>query len=109
MTSSSDRPGISAKSISQIMPHDGITSFVILPAVASSSSKNVPLIQEKTTFRSTSAMRILSEIIKEVKQYWNGPLFVRISSTDYKDGGNTPETFVQYAEWMKADGVDLID
>ena len=53
--------------------------------------------------------RILSEIIKEVKQYWNGPLFVRISSTDYKDGGNTPETFVQYAEWMKADGIDLID
>jgi NADPH2 dehydrogenase len=38
-----------------------------------------------------------------------GPLFVRISSTDYVEGGNTPAAFVEYAKWMKEQGVDLID
>ncbi len=53
--------------------------------------------------------RIVSRIIQEVKQYWDGPLFVRISSTDYKEGGNTPESFIQYAKWMQEEGVDLVD
>lgn len=53
--------------------------------------------------------RILSEIIREVRHYWEGTLFVRISSNDYKEGGNTPQEFINYAKWMKNDGVDLID
>ncbi|MCS4302676.1 NADPH dehydrogenase NamA [Chryseobacterium sp. BIGb0232] len=53
--------------------------------------------------------RILSEIIREVKNYWDQTLFVRISSNDYKEGGNIPEDFINYAKWMKADGIDLID
>ncbi|MGY0633685.1 NADPH dehydrogenase NamA [Luteimonas sp. A478] len=53
--------------------------------------------------------RLLGEVIDKVKQYWSGPLFVRISSTDYTEGGNTPESFVQYARLMKDQGVDLID
>ena len=54
--------------------------------------------------------RIVREIIDEVKVVWgNRPLFVRISSTDYAEGGNTPESFLEYGRWMKEQGVDLID
>jgi len=52
---------------------------------------------------------IFSEIIRKVRKYWDKTLFVRISSHDYKEGGNTPESFVNYAKWMNPDGVDLID
>jgi NADPH2 dehydrogenase len=41
--------------------------------------------------------RFLRETIEEVKKHWNGPLFMRISSSDYVKGGNTPEDFVAYA------------
>ena len=37
------------------------------------------------------------------------PLFARISTTDYKQGGWTLDDSVQLAKWLKADGVDLID
>jgi NADPH2 dehydrogenase len=58
----------------------------------------------------TRRYRILREIIEEVKVHWgNRPLFVRISSTDYTEGGNTPESFLEYGRWMKEQGVDLID
>ncbi|MGQ3376434.1 NADPH dehydrogenase NamA [Priestia endophytica] len=53
--------------------------------------------------------RIVEEVIEAVKTEWDGPLFVRISSTDYAEGGNTPETFVEYAKMMKEQGVDLVD
>lgn len=54
--------------------------------------------------------RIVREIIDEVKLEWGDrPLFVRISSTDYTEGGNTPESFLEYGHWMKEQGVDLID
>lgn len=51
----------------------------------------------------------LQQIIEAVKEEWQGPLFVRISSTDYNEQGNTPDTYVTYAKMMKAQGVDLID
>lgn len=54
--------------------------------------------------------RLLREVIEAVKEVWESrPLFVRISSTDYVRGGNTPETFIEYGRWMKEQGVDLID
>lgn len=53
--------------------------------------------------------RIVREVIDAVREVWAGPLFVRISSTDYVEGGNTPEDFVIYGAWMKEQGVDLID
>jgi len=37
------------------------------------------------------------------------PLFVRISSTDWVEGGWDIEQSVQLAKWLKAEGVDLID
>ncbi|KQQ99249.1 NADPH dehydrogenase [Arthrobacter sp. Leaf145] len=53
--------------------------------------------------------RIVREVVDAVRTEWNGPLFVRISSTDYVDGGNTPEDFIVFGAWMKEQGVDLID
>ena len=37
------------------------------------------------------------------------PLFVRISATDWVDGGFTLEDACQVAAWLREDGVDLID
>lgn len=51
----------------------------------------------------------MREAIDAVPSQWDGPLFVRISSTDYAEGGNRPEDFVIYAGWMKEQGVDLVD
>ncbi len=53
--------------------------------------------------------RIVREVLDAVRTEWEGPLFVRISSTDYVDGGNTPEDFIVFGRWMKEQGVDLID
>lgn len=53
--------------------------------------------------------RFLREIIDAVKTVWNGPLFVRVSAHDYHPEGLTPEDYVTYANWMKEQGVDLID
>lgn len=53
--------------------------------------------------------RILREVIDAVRSEWQGPLFVRISSTEYQDGGNTPQDYLIYGRWMKEQQVDLID
>lgn len=53
--------------------------------------------------------RIVREVIDAVRSQWDGPLFVRISSTDYVEGGNRPDDFVTYGRWMKEQGIDLID
>ncbi|MRX74284.1 NADPH dehydrogenase NamA [Bacillus lacus] len=53
--------------------------------------------------------RFLKEIIDAVKEVWDGPLFVRISAHDYNPEGMTPTDYVEYAQWMKEQGVDLID
>ncbi len=53
--------------------------------------------------------RFLKEIIAAVKSVFDGPLFVRISAKDYHEDGYEPEDYIQYARWMKEDGIDLID
>lgn len=53
--------------------------------------------------------RILGQIIDAVNEVWDGPLFVRISAHDYQEGGMTPEQYVAMCQWMKQQGVDLID
>ena len=53
--------------------------------------------------------RFLRQIIDAVNEVWNGPLFVRISAHDYSNGGMTPEQYVEMCQWMKQQGVDLID
>lgn len=53
--------------------------------------------------------RFLSEIIDAVKTEWNGPIFVRISTDEYHEDGNTLDNMLYFAEEMKKQGIDLID
>lgn len=53
--------------------------------------------------------RFLSEVITAVKSVWDGPVFVRVSANDYHEQGLTPEDYLTFSQWMKAQGVDLID
>lgn len=56
-------------------------------------------------------IRLLLEIIDGVRSAWseNRPLFVRISGTDWADGGSDIEDAVRLAEALKAKGIDLVD
>ncbi|WP_099158439.1 NADPH dehydrogenase NamA [Virgibacillus ndiopensis] len=53
--------------------------------------------------------RFLSEVIDAVKTEWNGPIFVRISTNEYSDEGNSLEDFIYFTNEMKKQGIDLID
>jgi 2,4-dienoyl-CoA reductase-like NADH-dependent reductase (Old Yellow Enzyme family) len=56
-------------------------------------------------------IRLLQQVIVAVKSVWppENPLFVRISSTDWTDGGWTPDESIKLAVILKEMGVDLID
>lgn len=56
-------------------------------------------------------IRLLLEVTELVKREWGDekPLFVRISATDWTEGGWTIEDSVKLAEHLKDFGVDLID
>ncbi len=56
-------------------------------------------------------IRILLEVVEAIKEVWpeDLPLFVRISATDWTEGGWTIEESVQLAQILKTKGVDLID
>lgn len=56
-------------------------------------------------------IRFLLEIVKEVKTEWpeNLPLFVRISATDYVEGGWNVDEAVELSAKLKSSGVDLMD
>ncbi|WDF54552.1 NADPH dehydrogenase NamA [Mucilaginibacter sp. KACC 22063] len=56
-------------------------------------------------------IRLLLEVVDSVKQVWpdEKPLFVRISATDWTEGGWTIEDSVKLATVLKEKGVDLID
>jgi 2,4-dienoyl-CoA reductase-like NADH-dependent reductase (Old Yellow Enzyme family) len=55
--------------------------------------------------------RFLREVVDAVRRVWPEqlPLFVRISATDWVDGGWTVEDSVSLARQLKAQGVDLVD
>jgi NADPH2 dehydrogenase len=53
--------------------------------------------------------RFLSEVIDSIQAVWDGPLFVRISASDYNDNGLDIEDYVTFGRWMKEQGIDLID
>ncbi|MFI5161635.1 MAG: NADPH dehydrogenase NamA [Sphingobacteriales bacterium] len=56
-------------------------------------------------------IRLLVEIIDSVKEVWpaENPFFVRISSTDWTEGGWTADDSVALAKVLKEKGVDLVD
>lgn len=55
--------------------------------------------------------RIAREVVKSVRAEWpeTQPLFMRISATDWKEGGWNADQSVQLAREVKTLGVDLID
>lgn len=53
--------------------------------------------------------RFLREVIAAVKSVWDGPLFVRVSASDYHPEGLRPSDYATMAKWMKDEGVDLVD
>jgi 2,4-dienoyl-CoA reductase-like NADH-dependent reductase (Old Yellow Enzyme family) len=56
-------------------------------------------------------IRLILEIVKEIKTVWphNLPLFVRISATDWAEGGWNIDEAVKLSSILKSNGVDLID
>ncbi|RRB07268.1 NADPH dehydrogenase NamA [Larkinella rosea] len=56
-------------------------------------------------------IRFLLEILGRVQQVWppENPIFVRISATDWTEGGWTPDDAVALARILKTKDVDLID
>jgi len=56
-------------------------------------------------------IRLLLEIVKAIQTAWpqNLPLFVRISATDWVEGGWNIDEAVKLSSVLKANGVDLID
>ena len=55
--------------------------------------------------------RLLLQVTEAVREVWpeENPLFVRISATDWTEGGWSVEDSVRLAHLLKATGVDLID
>jgi len=55
--------------------------------------------------------RVLREVVGAVRRVWpeRAPLFVRISATDWVDGGWDIQQSVEFARQLKGLGVDLID
>ncbi|EPR75021.1 NADH:flavin oxidoreductase/NADH oxidase [Leifsonia rubra CMS 76R] len=55
--------------------------------------------------------RMLREVVSAVREVWEPgrPLFVRVSATDWADGGWTVDETVRLSVMLKSLGVDLID
>jgi 2,4-dienoyl-CoA reductase-like NADH-dependent reductase (Old Yellow Enzyme family) len=55
--------------------------------------------------------RLLRDVVAAVRRVWPQPrpLLVRVSATDWREGGWDIDECVELARWLKADGVDLID
>jgi 2,4-dienoyl-CoA reductase-like NADH-dependent reductase (Old Yellow Enzyme family) len=56
-------------------------------------------------------IRIVCEVVTAVRKVWpeQYPLWMRVSATDWTEGGWTPEESVELAKTLKPLGVDLID
>jgi 2,4-dienoyl-CoA reductase-like NADH-dependent reductase (Old Yellow Enzyme family) len=56
-------------------------------------------------------VRVVVGVVRAVRRTWPEelPLAVRLSCTDWVDGGWTLDESVELAEWLKSEGVDLVD
>ncbi|SES82118.1 NADPH2 dehydrogenase [Oceanobacillus limi] len=57
----------------------------------------------------TNRYQFLRDIIDAVKLEWDGPIFVRISTDEYHEEGNSLEDFFYFTHEMKKQGITLID
>lgn len=54
-------------------------------------------------------MRLTLEVVEEIRKFWPGPLFVRISAEEYAEGGNHLSEATTFAHYLKKASVNLID
>ena len=56
-------------------------------------------------------LRLTLEVVRAVRTLWPErlPLFLRISATDWSEGGWDPDQSVELAKRVKSEGVDLVD
>ena len=56
-------------------------------------------------------VRLMTEVVEAVRSAWPAgyPLFIRISATDWAEGGWSVEDSVRLAELLKSLGVDVVD
>jgi 2,4-dienoyl-CoA reductase-like NADH-dependent reductase (Old Yellow Enzyme family) len=56
-------------------------------------------------------IRLVCEVVSTVRSVWpeDAPLFIRISATDWAEGGWDPEQSVELSRRLKSLGVDLVD
>jgi 2,4-dienoyl-CoA reductase-like NADH-dependent reductase (Old Yellow Enzyme family) len=78
------------------------------------SSFNSPLSNHRTdeyggSFENRS--RFVLEVVRAIRKVWpaSKPLFLRLSATDWVEGGTTVEDSVKLAKLAQAEGVDLLD
>jgi 2,4-dienoyl-CoA reductase-like NADH-dependent reductase (Old Yellow Enzyme family) len=59
----------------------------------------------------SNRIRLLVEVVDAVRRVWPErlPLFVRISATDWAEGGWNPDESVELARHLRGHGVDLVD
>ena len=59
----------------------------------------------------TNRIRLLTEVVDSIKEVWpeTFPLFVRISASDWTEGGWTVEDSIELAKGLQQQNVDLID
>ncbi|MHC5248996.1 oxidoreductase [Enterococcus sp. LJL90] len=55
--------------------------------------------------------RFLGETVTEIRQFYKGPLWVRLSLSDYDETGvqNSIDEWLQIGQWLEAAGVDCLD
>lgn len=56
-------------------------------------------------------VRLTREVVQAIRRIWpeNNPLFVRVSASDWTDGGWDIAQTVELARLLKSDGVDVVD
>ncbi len=70
-----------------------------------------PLVNDRRDAYGQDRRRLLREVVAAVRAVWpeSLPLFVRLSCTDWVDGGIDGDATVETARQLKALGVDLLD
>lgn len=54
-------------------------------------------------------IRLLTDVVDAVRSVWQGPLFVRISATDWAEGGWNDDEAAALGKVLREHGVDLVD
>ncbi len=99
--------------IPQALSVDGIQNIVSAFATAArrACEAGFRVIEIHAAYSFENRTRILREIVAAVRDSWpeRAPLFVRISATDWIDGGWDIQQSVELARQLKELGADLID